>query len=126
MELLSVSELVKYDVKPIDLKSFLDFSADEVSEEEKKRIAEERERKRKEQERKNFIMQLKGQYKPLYRHRRDGVANPEPGVIMKGRSLFRTIAFTVIAGFRFIKNTKESDFINRAAEESNVEKDCKT
>ena len=44
MELLSVTELVKYDVKPIDLKSFLDFSADEVSEEEKKRIAEERER----------------------------------------------------------------------------------
>ena len=53
LDQLSVSELVKHNDKGIeDLVAFLDFSADEVSEEEKKRIKEEKERKRKERERK--------------------------------------------------------------------------
>ena len=68
-----------------------------------KRRAKEKERKQKERERKQRLNEIQGQYKPRYRHNRDGTNNPDPAVVMKGKSLFRTIAFTVIATFRLRK-----------------------
>ena len=125
LEVMSVSELVKFKGESIEnFESFLDFTADEISEEEMKRRAKEKERKQKERERKQRLNEIQGQYKPRYRHNRDGTKNPDPAVVMKGKSLFRTIAFTVIATFRLKKIDAEMDFKNRMAEENNVEKDC--
>ena len=100
-------------------KSFLDYSADEVTEEEKKRLRDELEAKRREKEEKARIMALQGQFKPYYRHKRDNPdQEPEPGAIMRGKNLFRTIAAVAIAQFKLQNIEMTADFNDRISKEA--------
>ena len=124
LEEMTFDELILEKGEQLEVKSFLDFSADEVSEEEKLKLKKELEKKRKDKEEKARILSLQGQLKPYYRHVKDALredvpfAEPDAAAVMKGKIFLRMMAYSVIAMLKLKHLEQATDFRNRIEKET--------